>query len=162
MYITSSTSIKDTRSGISLPTIRFAAPEFSLLDLHANKVSLSELRGKVILINFWASWCPPCQAEMPALQSVYNDMSDMDCSILAVNDNTRDDLAAINLFLQEQNLSLPVFMDLDGTVSRGYQVIALPTSFFIDRNGVIKKVTVGQKTDEYIKGELLDLLHEAP
>ncbi|MCF6278176.1 MAG: TlpA family protein disulfide reductase, partial [Anaerolineales bacterium] len=101
------------------------------------------LRGQVVLVNFWATWCPPCRAEMPAFQRAYNDYAEQGFVIVAVNATLQDNLADIVNFVQEFALEFPLALDNDGAVYQQYQVRSLPTSFFIDREGMISEVVIG-------------------
>jgi len=125
------------------PREGFAAPDFRSTLLGGGEIALSDLRGKVVIVNLWASWCPPCRAEMPALQEVYEAYRDRGFEILAVNTTYQDSQAAAARFVQEYGLSFPVPLDQTGEVSRSYLLRALPTSFFIDRDGVIRSVIIG-------------------
>ena len=125
------------------PREGFLAPDFRLTLLGGGEVALSELRGQVVIVNLWASWCPPCRAEMPALQEAYEAYHDRGLEILAVNTTYQDSQAAAAGFVQEYGLTFPVPLDQSGEVSRSYLLRALPTSFFIDRDGVIQTVVIG-------------------
>ena len=125
------------------PREGFLAPDFRLPLLGGGEVALSELRGQVVIVNLWASWCPPCRAEMPALQEAYEAYRDRGLEILAVNTTYQDSQAAAARFVQEYGLTFPVPLDQTGEVSRSYLLRALPTSFFIDRDGVIRSVVIG-------------------
>ena len=127
----------------SAPREGFLAPDFRLTLLGGGEVALSELRGQVVIVNLWASWCPPCRAEMPALQEAYEAYHDRGLEILAVNTTYQDSHAAAAGFVQEYGLTFPVPLDQTGEVSRSYLLRALPTSFFIDRDGVIRAVVIG-------------------
>jgi len=117
------------------------APEFSLVNPEGKSVSLSDFRGKPVLINFWATWCPSCQLEMPFLQQVYNDRSGKGLVFLAID--TGESPAKVKEFFTSKGLSLPVLFDFTGSTSDKYGVSAIPTTFFIDGNGVIKQKMVG-------------------
>ena len=117
------------------------APDFSLVNPEGKSVSLSDFRGKPVLINFWATWCPSCQLEMPFLQQVYNDRSGTDLVFLAID--TGESPAKVKEFFASKGLSLPVLFDFTGSASDKYGVSAIPTTFFIDGSGVIKQKTVG-------------------
>ena len=125
------------------PRVDFAAPDFTLDLLQGGQVTLSGLRGRAVIVNLWASWCPPCRAEMPALQEAYEVYRDRGLEILAVNTTYQDSQAAAARFVQEYGLTFPVPLDQTGEVSRSYLLRALPTSFFIDRDGVIQTVVIG-------------------
>jgi thiol-disulfide isomerase/thioredoxin len=111
-------------------------------------VQLSGLRGQSVIVNLWASWCPPCRAEMPALERVYKANRDRGLEILAVNTTFQDSEAAAAEFVQEFGLTFPIALDRTGEVSRSYLLRALPTTFFIDRDGVIRKVVLGGPMSE--------------
>ena len=132
-----------TGGKIPAPRPGFLAPDFALQDIHGQTVRLSDLRGQPVLVNFWSSWCPPCQAEMPALQRVHEAYGEQGYMILAINTTYQDSEAAALSFLQERGLTFPVLLEWDSETSRLYEVRSLPTTFFIDREGVIRDVVVG-------------------
>jgi len=132
-----------SRDAKALPRAGFYAPDFTLQTLGGDTITLSDLRGQAVIINLWASWCPPCKAEMPALQRVYEEYSSAGMTILAVNATNQDDLNAADQFVQENGLSFPVLLDTDGRVSRSYELRSLPTTFFVDPDGIIQEVVVG-------------------
>jgi peroxiredoxin len=123
------------------PQAGFAAPDFTLETPDGETVSLADLRGQVVLVNFWATWCPPCRAEMPAIQQMYERYRDQGFTVLAVDMQETD--AQVAAFVDEMGLTFPILMDRDGSVSARYQVKALPSTFFIDREGIIQNVTLG-------------------
>ena len=140
---------KATTGGlIPSPREGFLAPDFTLELLGGGDVTLSELRGKGVVINLWASWCPPCRAEMPAIQRVYEKTRERGLEVLAVNTTFQDSEPAAADFIQELGLTFPVPLDRSGTVSRQYQLRALPSTFFVDREGIIRKVIIGGPMSE--------------
>ncbi len=141
------------------PKAGFLAPDFELPSLSGPVYRSGDLRGKPVLINFWASWCPPCRQEMPALQSVYAQYQDQGLQVLAVNVTDQDDPASVAQFAEEFDLTFPVLMDADGQVGRRYQVQALPTSFLVGSDGVIRQVYVGGPLDEsLLRAQVMALL----
>ncbi len=116
-------------------------PEFSLVDPQSKSVSLSDFRGKPVLVNFWATWCPSCQLEMPFLQQVYDDWSKKGLIVLAID--TGESPAKVKDFFSSKALSLPVLFDFTGSTSDKYGVSAIPTTFFIDGTGVIRQKMIG-------------------
>jgi cytochrome c biogenesis protein CcmG/thiol:disulfide interchange protein DsbE len=112
---------------------------------------LTNLRGRVVLVNFWATWCPPCRIEMPEIQSAYQARRD-DLVVLAVNQAEDDD--SVKRFVDEFHLTFLILLDRDQAIGRRFQVLALPTSFFIDREGVIRAVHTGQIDRAYIEAQL--------
>ena len=117
------------------------APDFKLKTLDGKEVSLSDYRGKVVLINFWATWCPPCREEMPLFKRVYERYKNKGFEILAVSTDTSVD--PVKKFVKEYKLDFPVLLDTDN-ISSLYGIQGLPTSFLIDREGKIVKVRLGK------------------
>ncbi len=119
------------------PEAGHPAPPLTVIDREGNPVSLADLRGKAVFLNFWASWCPPCRTEMPEIQRLAADLPE-DAVILAVNVTTQERSPdAVWAFLDEAGYTFPVGLDLSGQASRDYLVVSLPTSLFINRDGVI-------------------------
>ena len=141
------------------PREGFAAPDFTLTSLGGQPVALHDLRGRVVLLNFWATWCAPCKAEMPALQRVYADDKARGLRVLAITVETNT--TAVAAFAQRYNLGFTILLDGGAEVSRLYRVQGTPTSFFIDRRGVIRAVVVGGPMSEgLIRSKVEDLLRE--
>ncbi|MBM6996316.1 TlpA family protein disulfide reductase [Paenibacillus sp. DXFW5] len=119
------------------------APNFTLNDLNGNPIQLADYRGKKVLINFWASWCPPCRAEMPHMQQFYEDYQ-KDTVILGVNlTSTEDSPKDVRPFIEEFGLTFPIVMDEEGALMADYTVIAYPTTFVLDEQGVIREIFRG-------------------
>lgn len=121
------------------PEVGALAPDFSLMNLDGETVSLSELRGQNVLVNFWATWCGPCREEMPAIQARYNRG---DFAVLAVDFG--ESAQVVRGFLTEIGVDLPVLLDTDGRVQELYRVRGYPSTFFIDRRGVVRFFHIGQ------------------
>jgi cytochrome c biogenesis protein CcmG, thiol:disulfide interchange protein DsbE len=121
-----------------------AAANFRLMAVDGKQVQLSDLRGKVVLLNFWATWCPPCKAEMPDLEALYREYgSQQNFMILGVD--VEESQAAVSAFAQQNGLSFLLLLDSQGTVSNGvYPIRSLPTSMIIDREGKIRDMWIGQ------------------
>ncbi len=154
-----------TSGGAPPPSPRegFSAPDFTLDVLGGGQVTLSDLRGKVVVVNLWASWCPPCRAEMPAIENVYRVYKDQGLVVLGVNTTFQDSEADAAAFVQNFGLTFPVPLDRTGAVSARYLLRGLPTTFFVDRRGVIRTVVVGGPMNEAtIQSKVEDLLQESP
>lgn len=132
-----------TAGRIPSPRPGFLAPDFDLTTLAGDTVGLAEYRGSVVVVNFWASWCPPCRAEMPDLREVYEANRERGLEILAVNVAYQDNREAAGRFMEEFRLPFPIPLDTSGEVAKLYLIRALPTTFFIDRQGVIREVIIG-------------------
>lgn len=141
----------------------FLAPDFTLQLADGSSLTLSDLRGKAVILNFWASWCPPCKAEMPAMQQVYTDLSGEGVEIVGVNTTYQDTESDALQFVMKGGITFPIVFDPDGTVSRIYRVQAMPTTYFIDPQGVIQKITVGGPISEAaLRAQAAKLLQEKP
>jgi peroxiredoxin len=117
------------------------APDFKLPNLDGQSVSLRDFRGSPLLINFWASRCPPCVDEMPHLQKIFEEWSSKGLVVLAIN--AGESQTAVKAFMQSNNLSLPVLLDTRQDVAQKYELIFLPTTFFIDKDGIIQVKIIG-------------------
>jgi thiol-disulfide isomerase/thioredoxin len=118
-----------------------SAPDFQLKTLDGQVVTLSQFRGKPVLLNFWASWCQPCRDEMPYLQQTYNNYKDKGLVFYAVDIGESPE--AINKYFLDNSLLLPVLLDSDKTVGQSYQITGVPETFLIDENGIIRKWQIG-------------------
>ncbi len=122
------------------------APDFTLKTVEGKTIRLSDLRGKkVVLVNFWATWCPPCRLEMPTMQQIYAEYKRRGFEILAINVDA-DATQEIRDFVKELRLTFPVLLDPRMEVARRYRVRALPASVLINRKGVIRHIGLGYRT----------------
>ncbi len=152
----------ESNSGRALPRVGFSAPSFTLPDGENQPISLGDFEGSILILNFWASWCPPCRAEMPAFQEVYDSHKGEGLIIVGINTTYQDDAETARQFVFERGVKFPVLYDFDNSASRDYQIQALPTTFFIDRRGTIRKVIYGGPLNEaLLKAEVERLLEEA-
>ena len=142
------------------PLVEHPAPEFTLPGLGGAQVALSDFRGRVLLVNVWATWCPPCRAEMPTIQAAYEHYHDQGFAVVAVN--LQEDSSAVATFMREHELTFPALLDADGRVSQSYQAVSLPSSFFVDRQGIIRAVYHGPIPRGVITGTVEQLLREEP
>jgi thiol-disulfide isomerase/thioredoxin len=149
--------------GIPAPQEGFLAPDFTSETLTGEMIELSELNGHPVLINFWASWCRPCQSEMPAIERVYKEYVNKGFTILAVNTTYQDNPADVAVFVSDYNLSFPILLDINGTVSGQYELRALPSSFFVGRDGIIQEIIFGGPIAEsLLRLQVEKLLEEIP
>jgi peroxiredoxin len=120
------------------------APDFTLKSMAGTNLKLTEQRGKIIVINFWASWCGPCRKEMPVLQKFYDKYQDLGVSVWGVN--VEQENQAGRDFLADLNLSFPILFDASNTISAMYQVEAMPTTVIVDRDGLVRYAFKGYKS----------------
>lgn len=120
------------------------APEFSLADLKGNAVRLANLKGKVVFVNVWATWCEPCRQEMPAMQALYDTLAGGDFEMLAVNSD-QSERSVVERFVATYQLRFPVLPDPELQVAGRYRVTGYPETFVIDRNGTIVAHEIGPR-----------------
>ncbi|WP_410983278.1 TlpA family protein disulfide reductase [Bacillus cereus] len=135
------------------------APDFELSKLDGTKVKLSDLKGKKVILNFWATWCGPCQQEMPDMEAFYKKHKD-DVEILAVNYTVSEGANGeekVKKFAEEKGISFPVLLDKDITVTTTYKVITIPTSYFVDTKGVIQDKFIGPMTQKEMEKRIAKL-----
>jgi thiol-disulfide isomerase/thioredoxin len=130
--------------------------DFTVEDLDGRTVRVSDYLGKTVLVNFWAIWCGPCRSEMPDLNAVYRQYRDRGVVVLAVN--VTEDSSAIKSFAQQQGLALPMLRDVGNVVGRALRIDALPTTFFIDREGQLRRKTIGAMRREFMVEQVEALL----
>lgn len=141
------------------PIVGRLAPDFTLKTLDGQTVTLSELRGRPVLINFWASWCGPCRLEMPHLVATYEKHKDQGFVILGIDMTFSDSVSDVEAFVKKFGVAFPILLDETGEVTNElYKVQGTPTSYFINREGVITYRHVGAMTDEFIAKRLEDIL----
>ena len=119
------------------------APDFSLPRLEGGRVSLEELRGRVVLVNFWATWCKPCEDEMPAMQHLYRELAGDGFELLAVS--VDDQAADVQAFVERLGIGFPVLLDPDESTARAYQTYRYPETLLIGRDGVVVERFVGPR-----------------
>ena len=134
------------------PTVGHPAPDFALRTPDGEVVKLSDLRGKVVLVNFWATWCRPCKQELPDIQRAYDEFHARGLEVLEVDyQESADDAAA---FFKAQHIALPLVLDSEGGVYAQYRLQGLPDSFFVARDGTVAALQFGQLTADKIRERL--------
>src|SRR5215211_7133000 len=137
IYISVDRSGASTAGEIPAPQQGFLAPDFELKTPSGETVRLFDLRGQAVLVNLWATWCPPCRAEMASIEKIYQEYKDHGFTVLAVNMTYQDDPQAILPFVKAQALTFPILLDETGVMAQAYQLRSLPSSYFIRRDGII-------------------------
>ncbi|NIQ97042.1 MAG: TlpA family protein disulfide reductase [Desulfuromonadales bacterium] len=120
------------------------APDFTLSDMNGESVSLSDYRGKVVFLNFWATWCPPCREEMPSMERLHETMGDKDFAILAVNVE-KGGRQAVENFLNGSPYSFKILLDPQGSAQGAYRVYRFPETYLIDKDGKILQHFLGAR-----------------
>jgi peroxiredoxin len=131
------------------PQVGTAAPDLTVTTLDGNKVRLADLKGQVVLLNFWATTCPPCREEMPDLQAVYAEVRESGGTVVAIDQHEAAD--TVKRFVDEFRLTFPVGIDGDGSLFARYGVQYIPTSYVVDKNGVVRFMKVGQMDKDTIR-----------
>jgi len=132
------------------------APEFSLQDLDGNIVKLSDFRGKPLIVNFWATWCPPCRKEMPSMERAWQIIKDQGIAMVAINVGEDED--TVFTFTADYPLSFPLLLDTTGSVTQRWPVVGLPTTFIVNPEGKIVYRAIGER--EWDMPELLNVIRQ--
>ncbi len=125
------------------PDKRIKAQKFILRDLSGTKVSLEDHRGKIVFLNFWATWCPPCRIEMPSMEKLYTHFKDNDFTMLAIN--IRERIRQVKAFKKKFKLNFPILLDSDGKVATAYAARRIPVTYLIDREGYLIGTVLGAR-----------------
>jgi thiol-disulfide isomerase/thioredoxin len=128
-------------AGISVPGSKIDPIDFTLPLLNGTNQKLSDLKGKVVFLNFWATWCPPCRQEMPSMETLYQRFNSQGLEILAVD--CQEEAGDVSVFMRRNRLNFPAALDKSGAVSGYYGIEAIPTTYIIDRSGKIILKVVG-------------------
>lgn len=127
------------------------APVFSMAANDGSEYSLSDYRGRTVILNFWASWCPPCKAELPELKTFYKDTDPAETVLLSINMyTTENNKEALPAFIEDEGIEYPVLFDYDGGTAAAYGVISIPTTVVINGDGVIMAVRTGAVTEAWL------------
>ena len=163
--IFSQASRSDTLAGLAAesggtlepaPVAGHPAPDFELKTLEGDTLRLSDFKGQPVLVNFWATWCGPCRAEFPDFQEAHVDNAD-NLVIIGVNSTSADQIDLVDDFVAEMGATFPIVLDETGETVKLYRVLGLPTSVFIDRNGIINELFTGPINKAYIESKLSEL-----
>jgi thiol-disulfide isomerase/thioredoxin len=129
--------------GVRHPGKEARAPDFKLPTPEGATLALEQFRGKVVFLNFWATWCPPCRVEMPAMERLHKEFKDQGLAMLAVD--VKESSNEVARFMKQFRLSFPAVLDADGDVTIRYRVSGLPTTYLIDRSGRVVGAAVGPR-----------------
>ena len=164
MFSAQAAERQQPKLGYSLTAISdpIPAPDFTLEDMDAKNISLKSYRGKVILLNFWATWCPPCRREMPSMERLHQNFKGKDFIVLAVNQMEDVDQVFAYTGGLEVDPTFTILFDKDSVVSRAYSVQGLPTTYLIDKKGNIRFRAIGGREFDHpeVEKQILQLMQE--
>ncbi len=138
--------------------VDFASPDLTLTDLSGKTVSLDDYLGSVVLVNLWATWCPPCKDEMPALQTFYENYKADGFVLIAINQE--ETLETVQPFVEEFGLTFPVWLDENYQAEREFNTMSLPSSFLIDRTGRVRLMWVGGVSEKFLEKYVTQIIKE--
>ena len=162
VFANASTKSTFTDGRIPAPQKGFLAPDFTLATPKGEKVTLSGLRGKAVLINVWATWCPPCREELPTIQMFYEQYHASGLVVLGINTTNLDSPSVIMPFVNDYGLGFPILLDEVGDVSQKYEIKSLPSSYFINRDGTIAEVVIGgPMSDALLRTNIEEILRSS-
>jgi cytochrome c biogenesis protein CcmG/thiol:disulfide interchange protein DsbE len=140
------------------PKVGFKAPDFELIGMDKKTYSLSQLAGeKPVMINFWASWCGPCRYETPDIVELHEKYKD-DVVFYGLNLTSTDKVESVEAFIKEFNVNYPILLDITGDVSSEYAIQAVPTTFFIDKNGMVVDKIIGAVSGKEIERRIQKII----
>jgi len=148
---------ESSSSAVPVP-VNFAAPELSLEDINGKTESLTDYRQDVVLVNNWATWCPPCKAEMPTLTAYHNEHESEGFTLIAIE--AGDPLELVSQFVQGHNMTFPVWLDPNGAALRAFGNGNLPNSYVLDRSGTVRYAWTGEINREMLEKYLTPLVKE--
>ena len=147
---------RNTTSRPAAPTVGRAAPDFRLATLDGSAVRLSDLQGKLVLINFWASWCGPCRQEMPGIVQAYNQNKDRGFVVLSVDE--QEDPGTVRQFVDQFSMDFPIALDVTGQVGQAFRAgTQFPTSVWVDQRGLVQEVKYGPMDAAFLAQKLSGL-----
>jgi len=136
--------------------VGMSAPDFSLPDLQGKKQQLSDYRGKVVFLNFWATWCKPCKEEMPSMQVLWENLKKEDFVMLAVSMDRVTTTKDIPPFVENLKLTFPIFTDSWGQTDKRYKLMGVPETYLIDQNGILREKIIGPR--DWTSRENMDVI----
>lgn len=157
-YILDDVSVQNDLSTVPVQ-VNYPAPELTLTDLNGTARSLADYHGQVILVNLWATWCPPCKEEMPTLQAFHNKYDDEGFAVIAINDG--DPTPDVIQFVKDYRLTFPVWLDPTYIATEvAFKTLNLPSSFVIDRNGIVRLQWVGEINNRMLEKFITPIIKE--
>jgi cytochrome c biogenesis protein CcmG, thiol:disulfide interchange protein DsbE len=138
--------------------VGYRAPDFTAEKFEGGSITLSDLRGQYVVMDYWASWCPPCMEEIPFIQQIHEEYRERGLQVLGVNGIEGDDLNSVGDVIADESLTYTILLDRDDEISRIYNIQYLPTSIFIDANGIIREIVIGGITENEFRDKVETLM----
>ena len=151
-YTIYSSAIKDK---VEIIKVGAAAPDFELVDMNGTKHRLKDYKGQGVVLNFWGTWCGPCEREFPAMERQYAEFKDKGVEIIAVNHKQSD--FEVNTYVKKMGMTFPVAIDKKMSVFKAYNIDPLPTTIFIDKDGNVKEISKGEMTETQIRASMASI-----
>lgn len=136
------------------PVIGSKVDDFTLPGIGTNAISLSQFRGKIIVLNFWATWCIPCKKEMPLLEGIYQTLGD---NLVVIGVNAQESESEIRNFIDQNQITFPIVVDTSGELARKFLINGYPTTFFLDSAGILRNLHIGEMREDILRGYLVEL-----
>lgn len=141
------------------PKPGFTAPPLTLDTLNGSPLDLEQIHSQVIVLNFWASWCPPCRAEMPVFEKLSREFDPAKVHFIGINTTYQDDITQMQQFVRDNDLTFTIALDIESQSSQTYQIQALPTTFLLDQRKVIRAMVLGGPVSEaWLRAEIHRIL----
>ena len=144
-----------TKDKVEVVKVGAAAPDFEIVDINGNKHRLKDYEGQGVVLNFWGTWCAPCEREFPAMERQYTEFKDKGVEIIAINRRQSD--FEVNTYVKNMGMTFPVGIDKKASVFKVYNIGPLPTTIFIDKNGEIKEISKGEMSETQIRAAMTSI-----
>lgn len=144
-----------TKDKVEIVKVGAAAPDFEIVDINGNKHRLKDYVGQGVVLNFWGTWCAPCEREFPAMERQYTEFKDKGVEIIAINRKQSD--FEVNTYVNNMGMTFPVAIDKKVSIFKAYNIGPLPTTIFIDKNGNIKEISKGEMSETQIRAAMTSI-----
>lgn len=144
-----------TKDKVEIVKVGAAAPDFEIVDINGNKHRLKDYEGQGVVLNFWGTWCAPCEREFPAMERQYTELKDKGVEIIAINRKQSD--FEVNTYVNNMGMTFPVAIDKTTSIFKAYNIGPLPTTIFIDKDGKVKEISKGEMSETHIRASMTSI-----